>query len=289
LIERGEFLMMNYYARAAAEFSQHSKIQFNFVETHADLCRVFARELVDLIKAQRAQGKMAVVILPVGPLDFGAFAELCNQENVSCESLVIISMDEYCDANDKPIPFEHPASFRAFYQHDLMDRLDRDKKLPPNQLALPNPDDLGLVQRTIEKFGGVDIVYGGLGINGHFAFNLPQPPRVDLETFKNMSVRVIELSGADIAQMAIGGTGGNLEIIPPKACTVGMKELLGAKKIHLTFMRSWHAGVLRRALFGPVTPTFPGSLVQLHPNVTATITSIAAQLPPFSILQQSVK
>ena len=281
--------MLDYYAIPAAQFNQHSKIPFEFVETHADLCRVVARELVDLIKANRVQGKMTTAILPVGPLDYGAFADLCNQEGVSCESFVIISMDEYCDANGKAIPSEHPASFRAFYQHNLMDRLDRDKKLPPSQLILPNPDDLRLVQRTIEKSGGVDIVYGGMGINGHFAFNLPQPTGVDLETFKNTSVRIIELSGADIAQMAIGGTGGNLEIIPPKACTVGMKELLGAMKIHLTFMRSWHAGVLRRALFGPVTPTFPGSLVQLHPNVTATITSIAAQLPPFSILQQSVK
>ncbi|MBI5305755.1 MAG: hypothetical protein HY868_26745 [Chloroflexi bacterium] len=281
--------MLDYNAIPANEFNQHSKIPFAFVETHDDLCRVVARELVDLIKANRAQGKMTTAILPVGPLDYAAFAELCNREGVSCESLVIISMDEYCDANDKPIPFDHPASFRAFYQHDLLDRLDRDKQLPPDQLILPNPDDLGLVQRTIQKCGGVDIVYGGMGINGHFAFNLPQPPSVDLETFKNMSVRVIELSDADIAQMAMGGTGGNLEIIPPKACTVGMKELLSAKKIHLTFMRSWHAGVLRRALFGPVTPTFPGSLVQLHPNVSATVTATAAQLPPFSILQQLQK
>ena len=52
-----------------------------------------------------------------------------------------------------------------------------------------------------------------------------------------------------------------------------------------TFMRSWHAGVLRRALFGPITPNFPGSLVQLHPNVRVTFTDIAAQLPPVSILQ----
>jgi len=68
-----------------------------------------------------------------------------------------------------------------------------------------------------------------------------------------------------------------------------MKELLSARKIHLTFMRPWHAGVLRRALFGPVTPSFPGSLVQLHPNVKATITAVAAALPPLSLLQNPGK
>ncbi len=54
-------------------------------------------------------------------------------------------------------------------------------------------------------------------------------------------------------------------------------------------MRSWHAGVLRRALFGPVTAAFPGSLVQTHPNVRATITALAAQQPLLSILQQPGK
>jgi glucosamine-6-phosphate deaminase len=289
VIKQGEFMMTNYYAIPAAEFSQRSKIQFNFVETHADLCRVFARELVDLIKAKRAQGKMTVVILPVGPLDFGAFAELCNQENVNCESLVIISMDEYCDANGNAIPIDHPLSFRAFYRHDLRDRLDRNKQLPLEQLVLPDPHDLGLVRRMIEKHGGVDATYGGMGVNGHFAFNVPPAHPIDLDTFRNSTVRMIELGEGDTFQMAIGGTGGNLEIIPPKACTVGMKELLSARLIHLTFMRSWHAGVLRRALFGPVTSAFPGSLVQTHPNVKATITAVAAQLPAFSLLQHPGK
>ncbi|MBI4671981.1 MAG: hypothetical protein HY741_09995 [Chloroflexi bacterium] len=281
--------MRDYYAIPAADFSQHSRIQFQFVETHEDLCRVVARELVDLIKSNRAKGQMTKVILPVGPLDYGAFADLCNQEGVSCESLVIISMDEYCDRSGKAIPFDHLLSFRAFYQHNLLDRLDRDKRLPPDQLILPDSQDLGLVQRELQKFGAIDVTYGGMGINGHFAFNSPPREEVDLETFKTTSVRIVELCESDIVQMAMGGTGGNLEIIPPKACTLGMRELLSARQIHLTFMRSWHAGVLRRALFGPVTPTFPGSLVQTHPNVKATITSLAAQVPPLSILQQPDK
>jgi glucosamine-6-phosphate deaminase len=142
-----------------------------------------------------------------------------------------------------------------------------------------------LVQRTIDRNGGVDIVYGGMGVNGHFAFNTPPARPTDVESFRNITVRVIELGEGDTFQMAMGGTAGNLEIIPPKACTVGMKELLNARMIHLTFMRSWHAGVMRRALFGPVTSAYPGSLVQTHPNVRATVTAIAAQLPSFNLLQ----
>ncbi|NLE77502.1 MAG: glucosamine-6-phosphate isomerase, partial [Chloroflexi bacterium] len=229
------------------------------------------------------------VILPVGPIAYEPFAELCNREGVSCESLVIFSMDEYCYADGSAIPFEHPLSFRAFYQHTFIDRLDRDKKLPPGQLILPDPKDLQMVPRKMKEYGGIDVTYGGFGINGHFAFNSPPREPMDVETFRNLSVRILELREGDMIQMAMGGTAGNLEMIPPKGCTVGPKELLSAGKIHLTFMRSWHAGVLRRALFGPITADFPGSLVQLHPNVKATITDLAAAVPPLSILQNPGK
>jgi len=277
--------MQDYYTIPAEDFSKNSTYKFQFVDTHADLCHMFARELVDLIKAKAASNQMTKVILPVGPLDYQAFAELCNQEGVSCESLVIFSMDEYVYADNTAIPIDHPLSFRAFYQHNLLDILDEDKKLPEDQLIMPDPADLDQVRRKLEQFGGVDVTYGGFGINGHFAFNSPPLVETALETFKNTSVRIVTTREGDVIQMAIGGTMGNIEMIPPKGCTLGIKELLSAEKIHLTFMRSWHAGVLRRALFGPVTPMFPGSLVQLHSNVKITVTNIAAKLPPVSILQ----
>ncbi len=152
-------------------------------------------------------------------------------------------------------------------------------------MILPDPRDLGLVARTIEKLGQVDVTYGGMGINGHYAFNSPPREPMDLDVFLNTTTRVLEPRESDVTQMAILATDGNAEIIPPRAVTLGMKELLGAKKLHLTYMRGWHAGVLRRALFGPVSPSFPGSLVQLHPDVRATITAAAARLPAFSLLQ----
>lgn len=277
--------MQDYYTIPADNFNKLGKYDFRFVSTHDDLCNAFARELVDLIKIKTKKNEMTKVILPVGPLDYKSFAALCNKENISCESLVIFSMDEYVFANDTAVPFDHPLSFRAFYQQNLLDVLDDDKKLPTEQLIIPDPLDLDMVHRKLDQYGEIDITYGGFGINGHFAFNSPPRVDVDLDEFKNTSVRIVETREGDTIQMAIGGTMGNIEMIPPKGCTLGIKELLSAKLIHLTFMRSWHAGVLRRALFGPITPQFPGSLVQLHPNVRVTITDIAAQLPPVSILQ----
>ena len=277
--------MLDYYTIRAEEFSSYRPYKFNLLKTHADLCRLFAREVVDLIRTHAARGEMTKLILPVGPLDYGAFTELCNHEGVSCESLVIFSMDEYANANGTTVSIDHPLSFRAFYQKNLLDRLESKNKLPPDQLILPDPANLDLVRQKLEQYVPIDVCFGGFGINGHFAFNSPPLEATDLETFRNTTVRIVQPREGDVIQMAIGGTAGNLEIIPPKAATLGMKELLSAQRIHLTFMRSWHAGVLRRGLFGPITSSFPGSLVQLHSDVTVSITEIAAQLPPFSILQ----
>ncbi len=277
--------MIDYYAIPAEEFSRHRPYKFNLLGTHADLCRCFARELVDLIRHKAARGEMTRVILPVGPLDYGPFAELCNREGVSCESLVVFSMDEYVTAEGRAIPIDHPLSFRAFYQQNLLDRLDPANRLPPDQLILPDPEDPGRTRELFDRHAPIDVCYGGFGLNGHFAFNGPPPEGTGLEPFRNTTIRIVEPGECDRAQMAIGGTAGNLEIIPPKAVTLGMKELLSARRLHLTFMRTWHAGVLRRALFGPVTPRFPGSLVQLHPDVTVSVTEVAARRPPFSLLQ----
>lgn len=282
-------MSQDYYSIPPEEFHLHSSIHFNFVPTFEDLCQAVAVELVNMIQVNSAQGKLTKVVLPVGPLELVPFARLCNDQGVSCESLVIFGMDEYVQIDGGAIPTEHPLSFRRFFQESLLDRLDPDKRLPPDQLILPDPANIDGVLKKIEGYGGFDVVYGGFGINGHFAFNTPPREAIAVETFRNSTVRVLELREGDVVQMAMGGTDGNLEIIPPRACTLGMKELLSARRIHLTFIRSWHAGVLRRALFGPVTSAFPGSLVQLHPNVTATITSLAAKVPSLSILQSPGK
>lgn len=57
------------------------------------------------------------------------------------------------------------------------------------------------------------------------------------------------------------------------------------RKNHLTFMRNWHAGLWRKAIFGPVTSSFPGSLLQEHPNLKMTLTELAVKPPMLNTAQ----
>jgi glucosamine-6-phosphate deaminase len=107
----------------------------------------------------------------------------------------------------------------------------------------------------------------------------------DLESFRNCKTRKVTICPMSTAQMAIGGTNGNLDILPVRAVTVGMYELIKSKTFHLVFMRSWHAGLWRKAMFGPVTSAFPGSLLQNHPDLSITMTELAAKPPMVNTAQ----
>jgi glucosamine-6-phosphate deaminase len=276
----------DYYLIPPEEFQQRQpSMSFHIVETLEDLDEHFARELTDLLKANNGRGAMTKVILPVGPLDYRPLASLCNREGISCRNLVIFMMDEYCTDDGTTIPTDHPLSFQGLMEREFLSLLDEDKSVPPDQIIFPDPQDPALSARKMAELGGVDVCYGGFGINGHVAFNEPPEPaeKLDADAVRNSTTRVLRLSRESVAQMGIGGTGGNLELIPPKAVTLGMKELLSAGEIHLCFMRTWHAGVMRRALFGPVTPTYPASFVQAHPKVAVIMTSYAAAVPLLNV------
>ena len=278
---------MDPYEIEYEEFGRLRPWRFDLVPNVDALNRKIAREAVDMIRTAGEEGRQVLMILPVGPLDYGYWARLCNEERVSCAPLVTMNMDEYLDDDDAFISEEHPLSFRRFIRTTFTDLLDPALRPDPDNVRFPDPREPEAATALIESFGGADVCYGGMGITGHLAFNdPPEPgePLVDAEV-RGSRTRILTISRESTTQMAMGGVNGNLDILPRRAVTLGMYELLMSRKLHLTFMRSWHAGVLRRALFGPVTGACPGSFVQEHENVEVTLTRLAAETPAYNVAQ----
>ena len=269
------------------EFSRYRTWKFNRVRDVKALNQAIAQEAVEAVRRAGAEGRRILIILPVGPLDFSYWARRCNELNVSCEPLVILNMDEYLDERGRRVPGDHPLSLGRFVQESFLRKLRPALRPNPANWHLPDPRAPQRSTELIESFGGADLCYAGFGITGHFAFNDPPPPEepCDDEAVRHSRTRTLTIMRETQAQMAMGGTGGNWDIVPKRAITLGLYELLLSKKLHLTFMRNWHAGVLRRALFGPVTGRCPGSFVQEHPNVEVTLTELAARLPLLNTLQ----
>ena len=281
---------------AAADYNQlgfedfarrRPRFHFDLVADCDELNRKIAREAVDLIKAAGAKNQPLLMILPVGPLDYSYWARLINHEHVSCAGLTTICMDEYLDDADNPLPRTHPLSFFGFIQRSLIDPLKPKLRPDPANVRFPDPHAPEAATVLIESHGGAEVCYGGMGITGHFAFNDPPDPGMPVvdDDVRRSRTRRLTISRESTTQMAMGGVNGNLDILPRRAVSLGMHELLLSKRIHLTFMRAWHAGVLRRALFGPVTGRCPGSFIQEHQRVDVTVTRLAAKVPLCNVAQ----
>ena len=65
--------------------------------------------------------------------------------------------------------------------------------------------------------------------------------------------------------------------MPSKAVTIGIRQILSAKKVRLGVFRPWHRAVVRQAAYGPVTAHFPASLLQNHPDAVIFVNNVAAE------------
>ena len=146
------------------------------------------------------------------------------------------------------------------------------------QNLFENPDNVGYIPELIEKLGGVDIAFGGIGINGHVAFNEPQDELTG-EEFLALKTRVLDISKETRAVNSIGDLNGALDDMPHYCITIGIYEISHARKIRLGCFRDWHRSVVRRTAHGEPTAHFPVSLLQNHPDINLKFTEFVANLP----------
>jgi glucosamine-6-phosphate deaminase len=251
-------------------------VRVEIVGDMEDVARHFARSIMGEI-ARKAD---ATLILPVGPVDqYPLLAGMINQARLDCRGAAIIHMDEYL-AGGEWIPLDHPLSFRGFAERRFYGLLDPDLAPRPENRLFPDPRRPSAVQEAIDARGGLDVCYGGIGINGHVAFNEPPEPgeRLDAEEFAARPTRVVSLSRETIT-INSHTVGGEISIIPRSAVTVGMKEILSARRLRFYCNRPWQSAVIRRVLHGPVTAACPASLLRTHPDASVTIAEHVAGVP----------
>lgn len=251
-------------------------VRVEIVGDMEDVARHFARALFDEIA-----GKADVtMVLPVGPVDqFPVLAEMVNRSRLDCREAAIINMDEYL-AEDEWVPLGHPLSFRGYMNRKFYDLLDPALAPLAENRIFPDPKDLSAVQRVIDARGGLDVCYGGIGINGHVAFNEPPEPGEpdDVDEFATRPTRVVSLTRETIT-INSNTVGGELSIIPRRAVTVGMKEILSAGRLRLYCNRPWQSAVIRRVLHGPLSATCPASLLRTHSDASVTLARYVAEVP----------
>jgi glucosamine-6-phosphate deaminase len=265
------------------ELSQASKIPLTILADLDTLYEHFARSVADEIKQNNLLGGSTRLILPVGPVgQYPLLARICNRERIHWKDVHIFNMDEYCDWQGRAIPPENPLSFTGFMQN-FIHELDPDLRLPDEQLHFPDPLNLDQISQSIQAVGGIDTCYGGVGYHGHIAFN--EPPisrwyRLTPEQFRASLTRIVPLAPETIVMNSIRASGGNPAELPPMAVTLGMGDILSARRIRLYCQGgAWQRTILRIALMGEEDVDYPVTLLQNHPDYEVFTTLDTAQPP----------
>ncbi len=242
----------------------------------------FARAMADEIEKNNKRDKRTNFILPVGPKgEYELFVDIVIRESLDLSNASFFFMDEYLGDDNSYIPKEHPLSFRGFIERAVTMPLAGSTGFNRENIHFPNPKDVGAYGKLIKETGGIDISFAGVGINGHLAFNEPPEDfeKIDDDEFSNLSTRVLTLSRETRTINSVTAVGGAIGYIPKKAVTVGMSEILSAKKIRLYMNRFWQKYGVRRILHGEISASFPASLVKNHKDVAIVITEEVSRPP----------
>ena len=269
--------MHGYYSFEAEQLRHDGMPRVVCMKSSEAVFRAIAREMADEIIAHNTDGKKTVFILPVGPVgQYPFFVEMVNKERISLKDCWFFNMDEYLTDDKNWVDKAFFLSFRGFMDRNVYSRIDADLVNPVSQRFFPNPEDPSLVTGKLEELGWADICFGGIGINGHLAFNEPQP-ELSCSEFAELSTRVIIISDETKTANAIGDLGGAIEDMPRYAATIGMKEILSSRKIRLGVFRPWHRAVVRRAVYGEITSGFPVTLIRNHPDAMIYVNDVASE------------
>ncbi len=265
-----------------SELGKGSGIKLAICETEEDLYWRMAIEVAETIKENNLRGDDTVMIVPYGPIGpFSRLIYLLNKYCISLKHCIFINMDEYLSDEKTYISKENPLSFRGGMERIFYGLLDDDLNILPENRHFPIPGEEYRVADIIKKAGKLDMAWGGVGINGHFAFNEPPEPGEDVtpEDFLELPTRILKISRETKTINAYMNCGGDLDGIPEYCITVGMKEMFGADKVRMCMPREWNAGALRKVLHGGENASVPCSLFNRHPDALLYAAKVALASP----------
>ncbi len=238
-----------------------------------------ALTMLEEIQEHNARNEDTVMIVPVGPTQqYPILAEMVNRLGVSLERVHFFNMDEYMWDSKTVIDEADEMSFHGRMKREFYDRVDPKLIMPENQRHFPEPGKEAEYDRMIEELGGVDLCLGGLGINGHVAFNeaIEEGDITTPDEFAALNTRVLPISRETRTINAYGYQRGDLYGMPQWCITIGMKQILKARKIYIALNRPWQTGPFKHALFDEEKGQIPASLLRRNENLTYCMTESIA-------------
>lgn len=218
-----------------------------------------AHRIADAINAKaKVSDKPFVIGFCTGSTPLDTYAELIRMVKageVSFKNVISFNMDEYVG-----IPVDHPESYHSFMYHNLFDHIDEPKE--NIHILDGNASDLAAecesYERKIVEAGGFDLFFGGIGEDGHIAFNEP---------FSSLQsrTRVVTLT-EDTLRVNSRFFGNDMNKVPKQAMSVGVATVLSAKEVVILALGPKKARAIKESIEGPMSHMVTVSALQNHPD-----------------------
>ncbi len=214
--------------------------------------------IIQKIKDHETQGKQKpfVLGLPTGGTPMQVYKNLIQaykKGEVSFKNTVTFNMDEYIG-----LPEDHPQSYHSFMYENFFNHID----IPKENIHIPNgmtedvDKEVAQYEKDIESFGGIDLFFGGVGSDGHIAFNEPGSSLSSLTRPKTLTRQTL----IDNARFFDNDP----SQVPPTAITVGIQTLMNAKEVIILAKGASKALAVQHAIEGSVNHIWAISALQMH-------------------------
>ena len=209
-------------------------------------------------ESEKSAAKPFVLGLPTGSTPLGTYAELIRlyqQGKVSFRNVVTFNMDEYVG-----IPKEHPQSYYTFMWDNFFSHIDI---LPGNVNILDGnavnlKDECADYEARIHAVGGIDLFMGGIGEDGHIAFNEPGSSLASRTRDKALNQDTILVNSRFF--------GNDVNKVPKFALTVGVGTVMDAREVLILVTGHNKARAVRQAVEEGINHMWTISALQLHPH-----------------------
>ena len=277
--------LINWCSVPARKLSTHPERRVNLAiyKDGYEMGEAMAEELISEIIRNNKRNRPTRAIIPCGPKCWYApFTRKVNEGRISLKRLVVFHMDECLDWQGRLLPKNHPYNFRTFMERFFYNPVKPELAVPARNRYFLTPASLPAVLRAVAE-GPIDITLGGWGQDGHIAYNQARRnpySKLSLDDLRNATGRVQDNNMDTLITLGHRSFGAAWQLVPPMSVTLGIKECLSARKVRLfSDTGAWKQTALRVALFGPMTPEYPMTLCQEHPDALITATRETASHP----------
>ena len=226
---------------------------------YEQLSRWAAEYVADRINAAKPTAEKPFKLgCPTGSSPLGLYRrliELNKAGKVSFRHVVTFNMDEYVG-----LPEEHPESYHSFMWNNFFSHVD----IEPANVHILNGNAADLqaecaaYEAAIEAAGGIDLFMGGIGPDGHIAFNEPFSSLSSRTRVKSLTTDTI------IANSRFFN--GDLSKVPSQALTVGIGTVMDAKEVLIVCNGHHKARALKHIIDGDISHKWTASMLQMHPK-----------------------